>query len=212
MPWGSCSIVGSAEATTCVIAFVVCEKGVNVCHLDEGTIKDEAYMGRLMEGVASCEEEGGHRRMDAALHLVGGYQDEKQTGNKVIEGLLEYLHSRDESLVLQTAVISSLNTTKRCAGREHFNAPEFTSACFDMGEKLLVPAHFADKGPALSVRQCRCMSGGGAAAVYDAERDTFIVSPWAFEFGRNHSRYFEQVMIIACPSLLQNTISLSFLS
>jgi hypothetical protein len=202
MPWGSCSIVGSAEATTCVIAFVVSEKGVNVCHLDEGTIEDEAYMGKLMEGVASCEEEGGHRRMDATLHLVGGYEDEKQTGNKVIEGLLEYLHSRNELLVLQTAVISSLNTTKRSAGCEHFNAPEFTSACIDMEEKLLVPAHFANKGPALSVRQCRCMSGGGTAAVYDAERDAFIVSPWAFRIPSNSRRYFEQVMILASQSLL----------
>ena len=56
-----------------------------------------------------------------------------------------------------------------------------------------MPADFKYKGPALTLRQCRCMSGGSCSAVYDAALDCFVVSPWSFHLKPSVVSFYQMV-------------------
>lgn len=178
------------------MAFVVSRRGATVCHFDESTVTNEEYRVRMLDGLEGGEE--------AAVHLLGGYDDERDTGALVVQGIIDYLHRRPEKFRLETAMIGSLNTCQRSLGNRSYNAPRFTNACIDMQERALFPAEWADKGPLLTARQCRCMTGGAVTAVYDSARDAFVVTPWEYGLAKQAARFFQQVIDLDDKDMIFN--------
>jgi len=173
VPWDCGGYVGSQEATTCLIAFVLCQLGVNVVHFDESTSKIPSYLQSSVEGVEPTEE-------GVQLHLIGAYDDENGSGKKVLRNILNFYHQHSIRFNLRTAMIGALNTLSKEHSDTKFNIPLFHGACVDLTTKNIHPATFADRGPCLLLRQCRCMTGGPTTGVFDAKTGRFVFCPWEF--------------------------------
>jgi hypothetical protein len=140
IPWSHGGVVGSQDATTCVIVFVLCGYGVTVLHFDEDTSISEEYLKRSLVGIAPSED-------GLQLHLVGGYDDEKETGRQVVENLLSFFHCSAFRFNLGTATVGSVNTRIVDRGTLKHKAPIFHGACIDLGDRQLRPCTFADRSP-----------------------------------------------------------------
>jgi hypothetical protein len=147
VPWSHGGFVGSQDATTCVIVFVLCGYGVTVLHFDEDTSTNEEYLKRSLVGIEPSEE-------GLQLHLVGGYDDEKEIGRQVVENLLSFFHFIDLRLNLGTATVGNVNTRVVDRGTFKHKAPIFHGACVDLSDRQLRPATFADRSIPESVQGC----------------------------------------------------------
>jgi hypothetical protein len=109
-----------------------------VLHFDENTSISEDYLQRTCVGITEGEEA-------VELHLVGGYEDEKDTGRLVIENILCFFHCSRIRFNLITAMVGKSNTrVMETKGRRH-NAPIFHGACLDLSTRKIHPATFADR-------------------------------------------------------------------
>lgn len=139
MPWSHGGVIGSQDATTCVIVFVLCGYGVTVLHFDEGTSASQDYLTKSLVGIKPSEP-------DVQLHMVGGYDDERNTSQEILENLLSFFHSHSIRFSLVTATVGKLNTKVVDDGlnRKH-NAPVFHGACINLADKRVCPATFMDR-------------------------------------------------------------------
>ena len=139
VPWHHGGVVGSQDATTCVIVFVLCGYGVTVLHFDESTSVSDDYLSKALTGITTSES-------DVQLHMVGGYDDEKNIGRQVIENLLSFFHFHPVRFTLVTAMVSKLNTRVVDRGNDQrHNAPIYHGACLNLADRQLCPATFADR-------------------------------------------------------------------
>jgi len=138
VPWGCGGYVGSQDATTCVIAFVLSRASVNVVHFDDGNSEVHSYLGSSVEGIEATEE-------GVQLHLVGSYDDEGGVGRQILRNILNYYHRHPVRFNLGTAMVGSLNTRRESPGHGGVRLPIYSGACVDLATRQLKPATFADR-------------------------------------------------------------------
>lgn len=195
-PWGE-GVVGSTDATTCVILFILNSYGVTVLHADEDSSQNLDYMQRCVDG--SGDE-------DADLYIVGGYDDEKGTSAVVVNNVLQYLHACPRKLELRQAFVGAFNTARPGA----ISLPKHQAACVDLQSRAVLPAHFEYRGPAFVTRQCRLMAQSSSGPncfgdLRDAATGSFRVSKWDFEMSQSMLASFRRLLQFDDGSLLKYT-------
>lgn len=139
VPWSHGGVVGSQDATTCVIVFVLCGYGVTVLHFDEGTSASNEYLSKTLTGIQPSEK-------DVQLHMIGGYDDEKDTGQVVLENLLSFFNSQPICFNLVTSAVGKLNTKVVDDGHNRkYTSPIYDGASVCLSTRRLSPAKFLDR-------------------------------------------------------------------
>ena len=173
-------IVGSSDATTCVLAFVVTLYSISCLHIDEQTCTP-AHLNRSLRGMQ--DSAGGE------LFLVGGYDDNHGLSAKILRQVLHFYTTCSAELELKLAFVGRFNTKVQkcyadCAsasskGASHaHSAPRISGAAFCPTRQVLTPAEIRYRGPMLVERQVRCMMKGPYADIYDASRQCLVFEPW----------------------------------
>ena len=94
-------LIGSEDATTCVIAVAECRETGWACsvHIDDGITLMRETVELLLSGMKK-----------PVLYLVGGYCDKEGTGPEVGASLLHELHCNEHVIDVKLACIGSRNT------------------------------------------------------------------------------------------------------
>jgi hypothetical protein len=94
-------LIGSEDATTCVIAVAKCSETGWVCatHVDDGNLMKETVEALLGDMI------------NPVIYLVGAYRDKKGTGVNVAASLLRELHSDKRAIDVKLACLGSRNTS-----------------------------------------------------------------------------------------------------
>ncbi|KAJ1489536.1 protein N-terminal asparagine amidohydrolase [Baffinella frigidus] len=193
VPWTAEVCLGSQDATTCVIAIIVCQLGCTVLHFDEGTMEETDYLERALRMA-----DGG-----ADLFLVGGYNDERGTSAEIVQSLLSWFHEQKQRFTLSLACLLSHNTRITDISGRQVPLPVVSGVCITAGERAVRPARFEDRGPMIRERSCRCMASGGTTAdLFDAAACEFTVEPWVFSLEARMRKVFFSMSCLGDAALL----------
>jgi hypothetical protein len=194
--WNAKAYVGSQDATTCVIAVFVCKRGCTVLHFDENTVHNEEYLRHALRLA-----KGG-----AKLYLVGGYADEQGISFCIVESLLSWLHTQQSCFTICLAFVLGHNTRmKNVGGNLLVPVPVVAGVCVTP-ESDVVPALFEDRGPMLTQRMCRFITGCGTTTdlVFTATGE-FTVEPWNFSVCEDERREFVSMSSLPDEEILALT-------
>lgn len=188
--------VGSEDATTCVIAAILCRGTAWVAHFDETTCNDTAAIEAAAEQVGRLAGSGSG---PPQLLLVGAQQTASLAGLKTLQALLHNLHRQPVVLRLTLACVDAANTD--AAG-----GPRTRQLALNLRTGSAHPATFADRGPQLPRRMAynllfasRLRSEGGAAqlqSIFDTSTCTIKLSP-AFD-----PKLAPSLLVLNCERLL----------
>lgn len=184
------TIIGSDDATTCIIA-VVRHSGsgaVSLAHLDgTGTEEAAANMVGKLQQLALGYPEG---RME--LQLVGGFTDPHRYSDDLFANIMLSFHRLSVEVDLTLACCCELNTALGAAGA----APLLCGVGVDVRSGDLFPATFPDKGPDLPLRSARCITGGQHVGqvldIYDNALGMLRIGPFNYDPLRGVDLWLEQ--------------------
>ncbi|XP_049818870.1 protein N-terminal asparagine amidohydrolase isoform X1 [Aethina tumida] len=184
----SISILGSDDATTCLIV-VVRHSGsgaVALAHLD-GCGTDEAVctMVQRVHELAIGYPEG---RIE--LQLVGGFSDARNYSEELFFNVMNSFHKHPMEIDLTLACVGELNTTIR--GSIHWPIVYGIGVNVKTGE--IFPATFPDKGPDHSLRCARHLTGCDPRVldIYDYNMGMLRIGPFNYEPLRGVDLWLEQ--------------------
>jgi hypothetical protein len=150
-------LVGSDDATTCLILSIVSKTKVVVCHLSHVDSSNVSKIEKLLK--ASSE-----RGEEIDLHLVGGFPVRSDDDTSDLDASLQLLHQSALLFNIKTFCVGSRNVTLKDVGdgkstRYPFTHGSVLSIDNVTGAITCLPAHFENKarGPALPLRFCRSM-------------------------------------------------------
>lgn len=169
-------VIGSEDATTCHIGVLrhtgsgaLCMLHFDGCNTEQGLSSMIRVVKDLSQGKASGRLE---------LHLVGGFDDERQNSEEVSMGLFKCLISCEDDIHLVTACIGSHNTT--CKERTPF--PIIYGLAADVKTGNIYPATFTDHGPDIPARSARHFTGShDNLPVYDPHKKQMVIGPFSYK-------------------------------
>ena len=185
-------LIGSCDATTCLIVFVVCNYGVSVLHLDDGTCEDGDY---LQKGIRFVDSE-------ADLYMVGSYAGPSYHSKNVLSAALSFFEQCRATFNLVLAFVDAVNTQEKVVNGVAIPAPRITSACMNPVTRKIFPAEFLDHGPKYVERRMRCMLSAPNSDVYDFERRRFRFEPWPFSLSSHAVQRYRKYVELDDASLL----------
>ncbi|XP_044735791.1 protein N-terminal asparagine amidohydrolase [Chrysoperla carnea] len=171
------SILGSDDATTCIIT-VVRHSGsgaVALAHFD-GVGVDEA----VTTMVARVQELAmGYAEGRIELQLVGGYSDPNHYSEELFYNIMSAFHKQPVEIDLTLACVGELNTSIR--GGIHWPLVYGIAVNVKTGE--IFPANFQDKGPDHELRLARHITNGGNQVldVYDSNVGMLRIGPFNYD-------------------------------
>ncbi|WIA12586.1 hypothetical protein OEZ85_006243 [Tetradesmus obliquus] len=138
-------MIGSQDATTCMVAILSCPATQRVwcAHLDQELL-GQTDIVLLLHSLASMQQ--------PQLYLAGAYCDAKGRGPKTAQAFLQLLHSLQPAIHLQLACVAAANT-----------APDGSPYCcclvLETASQTPHPWVFANRGPEvprrLAAQHCR---------------------------------------------------------
>lgn len=144
-PWCNGLLIGSQDATTCLVVVLASQECVFAAHLDDVVLgaHDLALLARALGTM-----------QQPCLWLVGGYCDAHGLGPSLAAGLLQLLHSLPQHIRVQLCCVGPANTS--ADGR-----PLSCSLVVNTRTMTPHPWLFHDRGPQLPRRMaamhcCRC--------------------------------------------------------
>eukprot|EP00096_Caligus_rogercresseyi_P010876 TRINITY_DN4097_c0_g1_i1.p1 TRINITY_DN4097_c0_g1~~TRINITY_DN4097_c0_g1_i1.p1 ORF type:complete len:309 (+),score=77.64 TRINITY_DN4097_c0_g1_i1:40-966(+) len=161
--------LGSDEATTCVILVASNETHVGLAHLDRcepGGLR--SFIDRI----------GGGKEF--TLDIVGGFQDPKETSQKLILSLLKALIAFPEVFTLRTTCVGGFNTQMK----KGIPWPRVYGVAVDIRKREVLPGSFNFHGPARVLRHIRLSFSRekrGIQEVFDPESGNLRVEPFSYE-------------------------------
>ena len=147
--------VGSVDATTCLLVFVVRPDHVSVGHLDNPETSIQPLLPQGSPATEVKEEEAPER---LTVHLVGSFltgdrseEETEELSERLVYGVLQQLIDSKREFNLGTAAVLSTNTYMP----EGIARPRVTDAAWDMKEQTLIPVKFEGEVPGRTLRGCR---------------------------------------------------------
>eukprot|EP00004_Rigifila_ramosa_P023677 TRINITY_DN6683_c0_g1_i1.p1 TRINITY_DN6683_c0_g1~~TRINITY_DN6683_c0_g1_i1.p1 ORF type:complete len:335 (+),score=64.95 TRINITY_DN6683_c0_g1_i1:70-1005(+) len=169
-------LLGSDEATTCMILFVqsiaadtIRQLKTTVAHVDSGEMSPE-----LFQDFTEAERAAGLR-----VWMVGSYADAKKHSVTLASEICDFLHAATVPFHVELACILQHNTLSS-------GQPFTRGAVFDLSTQTVRAARLTDRGPLLILRGARLWSGEAhLAKVFDQETDEIVVNAFHYIAPKN---------------------------
>ncbi|CAE7868823.1 NTAN1 [Symbiodinium sp. KB8] len=167
--------VGSVDATTCLLVFVVRPDHVSVGHLDNPETSIQPLLPQGSPATEVKEEEAPER---LTVHLVGSFltgdrseEETEELSERLVYGVLQQLIDSKREFNLGTAAVLSTNTYMR----EGIARPRVTDAAWDMKEQTLIPVKFEG--------ECFAAASSDLVPVYNASAaaNKLIIAPFTVD-------------------------------
>ncbi|XP_062304477.1 protein N-terminal asparagine amidohydrolase [Osmerus eperlanus] len=167
----SVAVIGSDDATTCHLVLVRHTGSGAAClaHCDGSSTWSEVPL--IVKAVTSLSGPVKEGRLE--LHLVGGFDDESKTSEKLSLNLLAAFHKQKEDIHLETCCITEMNDV--IVDGTHRPVVYGIGVNVKTGE--VFPASFPYKGPAEELRSARTFTGGQMADIYDSSKGLVKIGP-----------------------------------
>ncbi|XP_012725606.2 protein N-terminal asparagine amidohydrolase [Fundulus heteroclitus] len=164
------SVIGSDDATTCHLVVLRHTGSGAVClaHCDGSSTWSEIQL--ITKAVTSLSNVCDGR---FELHLVGGFNDDAKTSQKLSLSILAAFQKLEEEIHLETCCITEMND----AVVNGIHRPTVYGIGVNVKTGEVFPASFPHKGPAEELRSARTFTGGEMAGIYDSSRGLVEIGP-----------------------------------
>ncbi|KAM9125664.1 protein N-terminal asparagine amidohydrolase isoform 2-T2 [Pangshura tecta] len=154
---GSVSILGSDDATTCHLVVLRHTGSGATCltHCDGSNTQAEVSL--IMSAVKSFSNDTECGRLE--VHLVGGFNDDRQLSQKLTNQLLRTFDLQQDDVHLVTFCVTELNDREE--KDNHFPI-----------------IYGIDKGPDEDLRSARTLTGAPMTNIYDAKTEQLHIGPY----------------------------------
>ncbi|XP_037766688.1 protein N-terminal asparagine amidohydrolase isoform X2 [Chelonia mydas] len=151
---GSVSILGSDDATTCHLVVLRHTGSGATCltHCDGSNTQAEVSL--IMSAVKSFSNDTECGRLE--VHLVGGFNDDRQLSQKLTNQLLRAFDLQQDDVHIVTFCVTAVNVK--------------TAEIFH--------ATFPDKGPDEDLRSAHMLTGAPMTNIYDAKTEQLHIGPY----------------------------------
>lgn len=167
----SVAVLGSDDATTCHLVLLRHTGSGAAClaHCDGSSTWSEVPL--IVKAVMSLSSPAKEGRLE--LHLIGGFDDESKTSQKLSLCLLAAFHKQKEDIHLETCCITEMNDV--IVDGSHRPVVYGIGVNVKTGE--VFPASFPYKGPGEELRSARTFTGGQMADIYDSSKELVKIGP-----------------------------------
>ncbi|XP_068824389.1 protein N-terminal asparagine amidohydrolase isoform X1 [Capricornis sumatraensis] len=171
---GSISILGSDDATTCHIVVLRHTGNGATCltHCDGSDTKAEVPL--IMNAIKSFSDHTQCGRLE--VHLVGGFNDDRQLSQKLTHQLLSEFDRQEDDIHLVTLCVTELNDREE--NESHF--PIIYGIAVNIKTAEIYRASFQDRGPEEELRAARALTGGPMISIYDAKTEQLRIGPYSW--------------------------------
>ncbi|KAG8558275.1 hypothetical protein GDO81_016933 [Engystomops pustulosus] len=169
----SVSILGSEDATTCHIIVLRHTGSGATClaHCDGSDSETEAEA--IIQAVKSLTKTTEGR---LELHIVGGFNDQRQLSMKLSRQLLKVFHKQAEDVHLVTFCVTDINDRKE----NGIHLPIIYGIAVNVKTGEIFNATFADRQPDEDLRSAYILTGGRMVNIYDAEAEQLSIGPYSW--------------------------------
>ncbi|XP_039346895.1 protein N-terminal asparagine amidohydrolase isoform X2 [Mauremys reevesii] len=169
---GSVSILGSDDATTCHLVVLRHTGSGATCltHCDGSNTRAEVSL--IMSAVKSFSNDTECGRLE--VHLVGGFNDDRQLSQKLTNQLLRTFDLQQDDVHLVTFCVTELNDREE--KDNHF--PIIYGIAVNVKTAEIFHATFPDKGPDKDLRSARMLTGAPMTNIYDAKTEQLHIGPY----------------------------------
>ncbi|XP_068062924.1 protein N-terminal asparagine amidohydrolase isoform X3 [Anomalospiza imberbis] len=150
---GSVSILGSDDATTCHIVVLRHTGSGATCLTHCDGSDTEAEVSLIMSSVKSFSNSTGCGRLE--VHLVGGFNDDRQLSQKLTNQLLRAFDLQPEDVHLVTFCVTELNDREE----QDIHFPIIYGIAVNVKTAEIFPATFPVKGPDEDLRSAHILTG-----------------------------------------------------
>ncbi|XP_056662166.1 protein N-terminal asparagine amidohydrolase isoform X3 [Monodelphis domestica] len=169
---GSISVLGSEDATTCHIV-VLRHTGTGatcLTHCDGSDTQAEVpLILKSLKSLSGCGQDG---RLE--VHLVGGFNDDRQLSQKLTSQLLSEFDRQEDDIHLVTFCVTELNDREE--NENHF--PVICGIAVNIKTAEIFRASFPERGPEEELRSARSLTGGPMINIYDAKTEQLHIGPY----------------------------------
>uniref|UniRef100_A0A8C3WGH5 N-terminal asparagine amidase n=1 Tax=Catagonus wagneri TaxID=51154 RepID=A0A8C3WGH5_9CETA len=171
---GSVCILGSDDATTCHIV-VLRHTGTGATCLThcDGT-DTEAEVHLIVSSLRPFADHVRGGRLE--VHLVGGFNDDRQLSQKLTHQLLGEFDRQEDDIHLMTLCVTELNDREE--DEKHF--PVIYGIAVNVKTGAICRASFPDRGPEEELRAARTLTGGPMISIYNAETEQLRIGPYSW--------------------------------
>ncbi|XP_077131231.1 protein N-terminal asparagine amidohydrolase isoform X2 [Ranitomeya variabilis] len=168
----SISILGSEDATTCHIVVLRHTGSGATClaHCDGSDSENE--VAAIIQAVESLTKTTEGR---LELHLVGGFNDQRQLSLKLSRQLLKAFHQQAEDVHLVTLCVTDINDRKE----DGIHLP-IIYGLVNVKTGEICKAKFEDRQPDEDLRSAYTLAGGDMVNIYDAEMEQLNIGPYSW--------------------------------
>ncbi|XP_077131230.1 protein N-terminal asparagine amidohydrolase isoform X1 [Ranitomeya variabilis] len=169
----SISILGSEDATTCHIVVLRHTGSGATClaHCDGSDSENE--VAAIIQAVESLTKTTEGR---LELHLVGGFNDQRQLSLKLSRQLLKAFHQQAEDVHLVTLCVTDINDRKE----DGIHLPIIYGLAVNVKTGEICKAKFEDRQPDEDLRSAYTLAGGDMVNIYDAEMEQLNIGPYSW--------------------------------
>ncbi|KAM4023726.1 protein N-terminal asparagine amidohydrolase isoform 2-T2 [Anomaloglossus baeobatrachus] len=169
----SISILGSEDATTCHIVVLRHTGSGATCLAHCDGSDSETEVAAIIQAVKSLTKTTEGR---LELHLVGGFNDQRQLSLKLSRQLLKAFHKQEEDIHLVTLCVTDIND--RTENGIHLPIIYGLAVHVKTGE--ICKAKFEDRQPDEDLRSAYILTGGHMVNIYDAELEQVNIGPYSW--------------------------------
>ncbi|XP_073447278.1 protein N-terminal asparagine amidohydrolase isoform X2 [Aquarana catesbeiana] len=181
----SISVLGSEDATTCHIIVLRHTGSGAIClaHCDGTDTENE--VASIMEAINSLQNSTEGR---LELHIVGGFNDERQLSQKLSQQLLRAFDNQVQEIHLVTFCVTDLNNKKN----DGIHLPIIYGIAVHVKTGEIFKAKFPDHQPDEDLRLAYILAGGNMVNIYDAKQEQLNIGPYSWTPFPNVDFWLEQ--------------------
>ncbi|XP_056391886.1 protein N-terminal asparagine amidohydrolase isoform X2 [Hyla sarda] len=170
----SISILGSEDATTCHIIVLRHTGSGATClaHCDGSDSENE--VAAIVQAVKSLTKTTEGR---LELHIVGGFNDQRQLSLKLSRQLLKVFHRQPEDVHLVTFCVTDINDKEE----NGIHLPIIYGIAVNVKTGEISKATFPDRQPDEDLRSAYILTGGHMVNIYDAENEQLNIGPYSWQ-------------------------------
>ncbi|XP_075035875.1 protein N-terminal asparagine amidohydrolase [Mixophyes fleayi] len=181
----SISFLGSEDATTCHILVLRHTGSGATClaHCDGSDTEKE--VADVLSSVKSLSQTSEGR---LELHIVGGFNDQRQLSQKLSQQLLKTFDTQSEEVHLVTLCVTELNDKKE----NGIHLPIIYGIAVNVKTGEIFKAKFQDRQPDEDLRSAYILTGGNMVNIYDAKAEQLNIGPYSWTAFPNIDFWLEQ--------------------
>ncbi|KAM3916099.1 protein N-terminal asparagine amidohydrolase [Leptodactylus fuscus] len=169
----SISILGSEDATTCHIIVLRHTGSGATCLAHCDGSNSETEVEAIVQAVKSLTKTTEGR---LELHMVGGFNDQRQLSLKLSRELLKAFHKQADDVHLVTFCVTDINDKKE----NGIHLPIIYGIAVNVKTGEIYNAKFPDRQPDEDLRSAYILTGGNMVNIYDAEAEQVNIGPYSW--------------------------------